>query len=264
MIAEEFGVCFFFYRWGKLCYNEIKIWKGRMDMNNSKWNLKTLIALTALTVVAVPVCLQKKSANAASKYTYKKGFTYETISPKIEKRITGKSYRKNKNVKLSDLRYVQVLHYGFDGKVKHGELIVNKKIAKKTVKVFYELYQKKYRIQRMRLIDDYNANDNKSMSANNTSAFNYRVISGTKKLSNHSYGLAIDINPRINPWVKGNKVSPSNGKVYKQRKTSKCKGKYKRYMIHKNDTAYKIFKKYGFSWGGNWRSSKDYQHFECK
>ena len=218
-------------------------------MNNSKWKLKTLIALTALTVVAVPVCLQKKSANAASKYTYKKGFTYETISPKIEKRITGKSYRKNKNVKLSDLRYVQVLHYGFDGKVKHGELIVNKKIAKKTVKVFYELYQKKYRIQRMRLIDDYNANDNKSMSANNTSAFNYRVISGTKKLSNHSYGLAIDINPRINPWVKGNKVSPSNGKVYKQRKTSKCKGKYKRYMIHKNDTAYKIFKKYGFSWG---------------
>ena len=58
-------------------------------MNNSKWKLKTLIALTALTVVAVPVCLQKKSANAASKYTYKKGFTYETISPKIEKRITG-------------------------------------------------------------------------------------------------------------------------------------------------------------------------------
>ena len=66
----------------------------------------------------------------------------------------------------------------------------------------------------------------------------------------------------INPWVKGNKVSPTNGKVYKQRKTSKCKGKYKRYMIHKNDTAYKIFKKYGFSWGGEWRSSKDYQHFE--
>ena len=98
----------------------------------------------------------------------------------------------------------------------------------------------------MRLIDDYGANDEKSMAANNTSAFNYRVISGTTKLSNHSYGMAIDINPRINPWVKGNKVSPANGKVYKQ----------------KNDTAYKIFKKYGFSWGGEWRSSKDYQHFE--
>ena len=59
-----------------------------------------------------------KIMNAASKYTYKKGFTYEKISPNIEKRITGKSYRKNNNIKLSDLRYVQVLHYGFDGKVK--------------------------------------------------------------------------------------------------------------------------------------------------
>ena len=222
-------------------------------MNQSKLKLTTIIALTAFTVAVVPVCLQRKSANAASKYTYKKGFTYEKISPNIEKRITGKSYRKNNNIKLSDLRYVQVLHYGFDGKVKEGELIVNKKIAKKTVKVFYALYQKKYRIERMRLIDDYGANDEKSMAANNTSAFNYRVISGTTKLSNHSYGMAIDINPRINP---------ANGKVYKQRKTSKCKGKYKRYMIHKNDTAYKIFKKYGFSWGGKWRSSKDYQHFE--
>lgn len=231
-------------------------------MNQSKLKLTTIIALTAFTVAVIPVCLQRKSANAALKYTYKKGFTYEKISPNIEKRIMGKSYRKNKNVKLSDLRYVQVLHYGFDGKVKEGELIVNKKIAKKTVKVFYALYQKKYRIERMRLIDDYGANDEKSMAANNTSAFNYRVISGTTKLSNHSYGMAIDINPRINPWVKGNKVSPANGKVYKQRKTSKCKGKYKRYMIHKNDTAYKIFKKYGFSWGGEWRNSKDYQHFE--
>ena len=124
-------------------------------MNRSKLKLTTILALTAFTVAVIPVCLQRKSANAASKYTYKKGFTYEKISPNIEKRITGKSYRKNKNIKLSDLRYVQVLHYGFDGKVKEGELIVNKKIAKKTVKVFYALYQKKYRIERMRLIDDY-------------------------------------------------------------------------------------------------------------
>ena len=159
-------------------------------MNRSKLKLTTIIALTAFTVAVIPACLQRKSANAASKYTYKKGFTYEKISPNIEKRITGKSYRKNKNIKLSDLRYVQVLHYGFDGKVKEGELIVNKKIAKKTVKVFYALYQKKYRIERMRLIDDYGANDEKSMAANNTSAFNYRVISGTTKLSNHSYGMA--------------------------------------------------------------------------
>lgn len=208
-------------------------------MNRSKLKLTTIIVLTAFTVAVIPVCLQRKSANAASKYTYKKALLMRRFLRTLKRVITGKSYRKNNNIKLSDLRYVQVLHYGFDGKVKEGESIVNKKIAKKTVKVFYALYQKRYRIERMRSIDDYGANDEKSMAANNTSAFNYRAISGTTKLSNHSYGMAIDINPRINPWVKGNKVSPANGKVYKQRKTSKCKGKYKRYMMHKNDTAYR-------------------------
>ena len=231
-------------------------------MNRSKLKLTTIIALTAFTVAVIPACLQRKSANAASKYTYKKGFTYEKISPNIEKRIMGKSYRKNKNVKLSDLRYVQVLHYGFDGKVKEGELIVNKKIAKKTVKVFYALYQKKYRIERMRLIDDYGANDEKSMAANNTSAFNYRVISGTTKLSNHSYGMAIDINPRINPYITKYGIAPANSKVYRNRNVATCRGKYRDYMIHRGDEVYRIFKKNGFSWGGDWKYSKDYQHFE--
>ena len=73
-------------------------------MNQSKLKLTTIIALTAFTVAVIPACLQRKSANAASKYTYKKGFTYEKISPNIEKRITGKSYRKNNNIKLSDLK----------------------------------------------------------------------------------------------------------------------------------------------------------------
>ena len=204
------------------------------------------------------------TAEAAAIETYRKGFSYETISSSVKKQIIGKSYRKNRHIKLKDLRYVKVLHYGFDGKVKKGELIVHKKIAKKTVRIFYELYQAKYPIQKMKLIDHYHANDSRSMRANNSSAFNYRKISGSSKLSNHAYGFAIDVNPRINPWVKGKSVSPSNGTVYRQRKTKKCRGKYRNYMIHKNDKIYKIFKKYGFSWGGDWKSSKDYQHFEWK
>ena len=117
----------------------------------------------------------------------------------------------------------------------------------------------------MQLIDNYNGNDENSMSANNTSAFNYRTISGSKKLSNHAYGLAIDINPRINPYVssKGN-VSPTNGKLYKIRSIQKCKGKYKDYMIQEDSYICQLFKKYGFSWGGDWKNSKDYQHFEKK
>lgn len=217
-----------------------------------------LLALGTQLLSTIPV----GQVSGASKYTYKEGFTYEPISASVKRRILGKSYKKNKNISLSDLRYVKVYHYGYDKKVKKGELIVNKKIAKSVVKIFYELYKKKYPIQKMKLVDNYGANDNKSMRANNTSAFNYRKINGTSSLSRHSYGMAIDINPRINPWVKGTKVSPTNGKVYQQRSTKKCKGKYRKNMIHKNDTVYKIFKKYGFTWGGEWSSQKDYQHFE--
>lgn len=121
----------------------------------------------------------------------------------------------------------------------------------------------KYPIERMQLIDAYHADDLKSMAANNTSAFNYRPVAGTNKLSNHSYGLAIDINPRINPYINSHKkLTPTNGAVYQCRDPKKCKGKYARYMIQKNSKITKIFKKYGFSWGGDWVYSKDYQHFE--
>lgn len=106
----------------------------------------------------------------------------------------------------------------------------------------------KYPIERMQLIDAYHADDLKSMAANNTSAFNYRPVAGTNKLSNHSYGLAIDINPRINPYINSHKkLTPTNGAVYQCRDPKKCKGKYARYMIQKNSKITKIFKKYGLA-----------------
>ena len=201
--------------------------------------------------------------------TYQEGFTSVRLNKSIKKRITGSSYPAGKNAAITykDLRYLQVLYVDFEGNTQIGELIVNKKIATKTLKVFYELYKIKYPIQRMALVDDYDASDEKSMSANNTSTFNYRLITGTTRLSKHGQGLAIDINPKINPCVSyrnGNVslVEPANGKKYIQRNPKKCKGKYAEYMIHKNDKVYKIFKKYGFSWGGDWNSKKDYQHFE--
>ena len=97
------------------------------------------------------------------------------------------------------------------------------------------------------------------MAANNTSCFNYRVIAGTDKLSNHAYGLAIDINPRINPYIRQGETADT---VYAQRDVKKCRGKYRKYMIQKDDYIYRLFQKYGFSWGGDWSSVKDYQHFE--
>lgn len=195
--------------------------------------------------------------------TYKKGFTYQKISSAMKSRMTGKSYPETGAViSLSELREVKVRYYNFKGKVKKGTLIVNKKIALKTAKIFYQLYRIRYPVQRIRPVDDYNASDKRSMEANNTSAFNYRTIAGSKKLSMHGRGLAIDINPRINPCIRNGRVEPANGKAYKKRNSKKCKGKYRKYMIQRNDKVYKIFKKYGFRWGGDWNSLKDYQHFE--
>ena len=219
-----------------------------------KWISMLCIVGLLLTVI------QKVPAQAT---VYKEGFSYQKLPKRIQRKITGVSYRKNPYISYNDLRYIKVRYYDFHGKVRNGELIVNRKIADKTVRIFYELYQIKYPIQKIALVDEYGADDIRSMSANNSSAFNYRVIAGTTRLSNHAKGMAIDINPRINPYInsKGT-LTPANGAVYRCRDTKKCTGKYAKYMIQRNSKITKIFKKYGFSWGGDWKYSKDYQHFE--
>lgn len=187
-------------------------------------------------------------------------FYYEPISNSIRSRIKGYSYNEGGSISLDDLCYVRVLYYGFDFETHIGELIVNKKIADDIIDIFKELYEAKYPIEQMVLVDNYNADDNLSMAANNTSAFNYRVIDGTTRLSNHSTGLAIDINPLYNPYVRTKdgkqNVLPKEGLRYANRLDDFA------YKIDENDLCYKAFKKRGFTWGGDWNSSKDYQHFE--
>lgn len=190
-------------------------------------------------------------------------FTYEELSQDIKDRIKGKSYGKDCDVPYEELRYVKVLYWGFDDESHQGELIVNKAIAEDVVEIFKELYELKYPIEQMILVDEYNADDNASMAADNTSSFNYREVdNGSGSLSLHSYGLAIDINPRYNPYVRkvGDKrvVSPDNGSEYADR-TLDCP-----YYINKGDACYQAFTERGFTWGGDWKNTKDYQHFEKK
>lgn len=169
------------------------------------------------------------------------------------------SWKKNCPVPIKDLYYVQVPYWGYDNNVHQGELIVHKKVAKEVLYIFRELFYAKFPISKMKLIDEYQGSDDKSMEDNNTSAFNFRPITGRKNVySNHSYGLAIDINPLVNPFVTKKKVYPEKGKKYVNRKI-KAPG-----LIRKNDFCYKLFKKHGWSWGGDWRTMKDYQHFEKK
>lgn len=222
------------------------------------------IAAVAIVIMTASIVFVVKPCKAQGKiYTYKDGFTYQKIDDEIAERIQGKSYKKGAKISMKTLRYLRIRYIDFEGNVQSGEMIVNKKIAKRTLKAFYQLYKIKYPIQRMKLVDEYDADDEKSMAANNTSAFNYRKIANSNKLSKHSLGLAIDINPRINPYITSYGIAPANSKIYKVRDVSKCRGKYKKYMIHRGDKVYKIFKKYGFSWGGDWKHSKDYQHFEA-
>ena len=225
--------------------------------------LKLVIA-GILSVTAAASWFAPVSAAPAQGETvyYKAGFSYGPVDASVRSRIEGKSYRKNSNIALDELRYVRVLYCGFDGETKAGELIVNREIAEDIVEIFYDLYQHPYPIQEISLIDKYDADDERSMRANNTSAFNYRPISGSSTLSKHAYGMAIDINPRINPYVRGAEIQPENGSAYTQRDPRKCEGKYREQMIQKGDYVYRLFREHGFTWGGDWKDLKDYQHFE--
>ena len=183
-----------------------------------------------------------------------------TEESEIFTRIKGKSYKDNCTVPLSDLRYLHVLHVGFDGKTHDGEIICNKYISDDLLEIFEELYEAKYPIEKIKLVDEYDADDEASMADNNSSSFNFRYISYTTKISKHGYGLAMDINTLYNPYVKtvNGKLSiePANAADYVDR------SKDFDYKIDEDDLAYKLFIAHGFEWGGSWKSSKDYQHFE--
>lgn len=224
---------------------------------------RRLTAAFLVLVIGIVSGMIMNVKTSSAKTVYKEGFSYGKITKSVKKRINGVSYKKNKYITYDDLRYVRVKYYNYKGKEKEGELIVNRLIAKDITEIFYELYEMQYPIRRIKLVDEYEADDNKSMEADNTSAFNYRIIAGSENnLSMHALGLAIDINPKINPCVGGaHGIVPPNGKAYAQRKASECKGKYADNMIHKDDEIYNIFKKHGFSWGGEWDNMKDYQHF---
>lgn len=187
-------------------------------------------------------------------------FYAENISDEVFARMEGESYKEDCTIPREELRYVRVLHMGFDGETHIGELVVNEEIADETVEIFRELYKASYPIEKMMLIDNYDADDEASMADNNSSAFNYRTISNSTTLSNHAKGMAIDINPLYNPYVKTvngvQTCEPAGGAEYIDRSKDFL------YKIDENDLCYQIFTEHGFSWGGAWALSKDYQHFE--
>jgi peptidoglycan LD-endopeptidase CwlK len=150
------------------------------------------------------------------------------------------------------LRLVSVVYLGFDGRLHRGQLVVNAKVASEVRAIFAELSTARFPIESVVPVVAYGWDDESSMRANNTSAFNYRTVAGSTTLSNHAYGLAIDLNPRLNPAVRHGKVDPP-GSTYEP----SARG-----TVVADGSAVRIFTSHGWRWGGDWRSLKDYQHFE--
>lgn len=188
----------------------------------------------------------------------------------VYSRINGKSYQKNDDISLEELRYLKVLHYNYDHEVQVGEIIVNQKIEKDCLEIFQKLFEAEYPICRMVLIDNYWTEDSVktdavSIKKNNTSSFNYRNIPGSTKRSNHALGLAVDLNPYENPYVPTKNGAPDYSSLDEQEYYyAMNRNATIEHVITEEDLAYKLFTEHGFFWGGNWKSLKDYQHFEKK
>lgn len=183
-------------------------------------------------------------------------FKSSTLNDHFGDKLDQHVYLDSNLINYDDLRYLQVLHVGFDGVIHIGELIVNKLIAEEVLTIFREIYDIGFPIEKMKVISHYDNSDELSMEDNNTSAFNFRQITNGDTLSRHAMGLAIDINPSINPYIKSNIILPTNATPYIDRNQDALG------LIKKEDSIYEIFKKYGWTWGGDWTSLKDYQHFE--
>ena len=183
-------------------------------------------------------------------------FNVLTLKEKYGNQLESELYLNTDIISYDDLRYLEVLHVGFDGQVHKGELIVHKSVADEVLHIFREIYDVGFPIEKMKVISQYNYSDIESMEDNNTSAFNFRMTTNGTHLSNHAFGLAIDINPKLNPYVTSSTVLPESATEFVDR------NQFTIGIIKKDEAIYQIFTKYGWTWGGDWEQTKDYQHFE--
>ena len=192
--------------------------------------------------------------------SYNKDFYVARIDNELFAKMQGKSFRADCSLPRDDLRYLRLLHKDLQGNTLTGEMVCNAYIAADLIDIFQKLYAADYPIEKIRLVDEYAADDEQSMEDNNSSCFNFRFISHTRQISKHGLGLAVDINPLYNPYIKqvdGKRIlEPTTSEKYLDRQG------YFPYKIDRDSLCYKLFIAHGFQWGGEWENAKDYQHFE--
>lgn len=231
--------------------------------------MKRRIFIVALFVsLCIPLCAQGRyKAGDIIPKPFLKVFGSECffkstpVDEELKARMLGCSFNNENIISWNDLRYLQVLHRDNDGNSIVGEMVCNVAISEDLMLIFKELYKNNYPIEKMRLVEYYACDDEASMRDNNTSCFNQRSITAGGRVSKHSYGLAIDINPKYNPYHKMKApgkdiVRPEGSQEYLNREAISP------YIIRRGDLCYRLFKQHGFHWGGEWASGKDYQHFE--
>jgi hypothetical protein len=179
------------------------------------------------------------------------------LTEAMRTRMTGVSWHPGCPVSLDQLRLLQVSYWGFDHAVHQGELIVNASAAGSLTEAFRQLFAARFPIKQMRVVDDFGGDDERSMLADNTSAFNCRLVPGTTVWAQHAYGLAVDINPFENPEIRDGQADPPAAAAWGDRSRSSPA------MIRHGDAAWLAFDDIGWTWGGDWSSLKDYQHFSA-
>ncbi len=169
----------------------------------------------------------------------------------------GASWRPGCPVGPKQLRIVRVSFIGFDGRAHSGVLVVNRSVTNDVQVAFRRLYAARFPIRRMEPVSAFGGSDDRSMAADNTSAFNcrYAVAAGPKRWSVHAYGEAIDVNTVENPYLEGGRVLPPAGRAFTDR------GRHRRGMAVAGGALVRAFASVGWLWGGRWTASPDWQHF---
>ena len=176
------------------------------------------------------------------------------VSREIAERLTHSWRAEPRCPRVDELAYLRLSHVTFDGGVATGELVVAAAIAARAVELFRRLYALGFPIRQMKLVDAYAADDDRSMSADNTSGFNFRVVAGTTMLSQHARGLAIDINPVENPWRKPDRIAPPEGAVFADRRVIRPG------MFVRPGPVVAAIDELGWEWGGDWQHAFDDHH----
>lgn len=180
------------------------------------------------------------------------------VTPVPREVLARSTWRPGCPVGPADLRWVRLTFRGFDGGRHTGELLVHRSAARDLVTVFRTLWRIGFPLEEMRITRKAEQSAHPTGDGNNTGAFNCRTARGQTSYSEHAYGLAVDLNPFQNPYVKGDLVLPELASAYRRRDW------HRPGMVHPGSPVVDAFARVGWGWGGAWRSLKDYQHFSAR